>query len=133
MRRRMTVNAFCTAADGGGEAVGEIPHARLWTVEIRLPVAADARCRLARHEEFVIDRPVRIVTGRTPVAHRIVYEHPRALLIFVAVETLFIASQQQLPARRPDISAVQAVAVRARHNPLPHGMVVLEHELSLDI
>src|SRR5258708_7097018 len=55
-----------------------------------LCVATEAKIRVRRDEHLVIDRAVRVVTGRAGFAHRLVLEHKRPRLLAMTLAAGFI-------------------------------------------
>jgi hypothetical protein len=101
-------------------------------------VTAYARYRLTRYEELIVYRAVWSMTNCTAFPHRFVLEDKRASLFFVALEAFLslaqqAGTQQHFPSCSSHVASVHIVAVGAEHSAFRYGMVVLEHEFSLNI
>lgn len=86
----MTVNAVLTRAYGM-TAMGVAPETGRARIKRRFPVAAQTGRGLARYQEFIVDRTVRIVTGDAAVTHGIMFEHKGSSHFLMALETHLIA------------------------------------------
>jgi len=90
MHGRMTVNAVLTRANGMA-AVGMAAETGWARIKRRFPVAAQTGRGLARYQEFIIDRPMRIVAGGTAVTHGIVLKNKWPSHFLMTPETHLIS------------------------------------------
>ncbi len=58
--------------------------------EIRLRVAFEAQVGVISQQHLRADGSVHLMAGRASFAHRLMFEHKRPLLVFVALETNLI-------------------------------------------
>ena len=90
MHGHVTVDAVLTCANGM-TAMGVVTKAGRACVKGRLPVAAQAGRGLARDQEFVIDRTMRIMADAASVAYGIMLEHKGSPHFLMTLETTLIA------------------------------------------
>ena len=129
----MTVNTLFASTDTNKGTMRKCSDVAVGCVEALLEMTANARRCLACDQKLVVDRAVHVMAHRTAVSHCIVNEYPGPLLILVAIEALFVRTQQQFFSCCANVLSMHAVAIGTVHYPLFDGMMVLEHELPLDI
>ena len=124
--------------------LGVAVDAGVVVVNLAMPifdVAAYTRYGLTRHEELVAYGPVWVVAYYAAFPHRLMFEHVRPTQVAVALEAFLVLSEhhwrsgtkQHCPSSSPHVTSVHIVAIAAKHFAFEHGMVVLEHELRLNI
>lgn len=95
-----------------------------------LEMAFQAQRGVALGEHSLIHRPMRLMTGETALAQRLVLKHVRPALHGVALKTGFVRTRQFGAAALDRRSFVRVVAISATHFPLQHRMMVRQSELS---
>ncbi len=125
MHSRVAVNALIACCNW----VSSVVNFTLTTFDM----TAYARYRLTCYEEFVVYRTVRRMTDGTAFAHRFMFEDKWASLFFVAFETGLILAKQHRSPGSSHIASVHVMAIRAQHSAFWYGVMVLEHEFSLNI
>ena len=88
-------------------------------------MAAYARYSWTRYKQFVIYRAVRCVADWTAFTHSRVFEDKWAFLLFVALETFFILTEQHRPAGGPYIFSMHIVACGTEHPSFRHRVMML--------
>ena len=89
-----------------------------------LEVAAEAEIGVARNQHLLVNRSMRVVTGRASFAHRLVLEDKRPALSGVALTAGVVLGEQggsTAPHRR---ALVRVVTIAATHLPAQHRVTV---------
>jgi len=128
----VTIDAILTGADRV-TAVRVSTDVGRTCAECRLPVTSQTRYALAGHQKFVVYRAMWIVAGRAAVAHCIVFEYERPSSFLVTGKACFVAAEQHPAAGGSNVASVHTMTIRTRHFAFKDRMVMLEHELALDL
>ena len=95
-----------------------------------LEMALEAKGLIARHQQALIHRTVRLVAGGAAFAQRLVLEHKRAELHRVAFAARFILRQQGRPTALHGRPFVRIMAISATDLPFQNRVMVRQVELS---
>jgi hypothetical protein len=102
-------------------------------VECRLPMTTKAGDTLARHQKLIVYRAVDSVAGGATVTSRIMLKHERSPHFLVTVKALFVVAQQHSTPGGSNIIAMHIMAIRTEHVAFQNRVMMLEHELALDV
>jgi len=73
------------------------------------------------------------VADCTSFTQGLVLKDKRPSLLFVALETCLIPSEQHCSSGGPHIASMHIVAISAEHSSFGHGMMMLEHKLTFNL
>jgi len=101
---------------------------------LHLGVAAQAKIRVAVHEQLLIYRAVWIMTQGAAFAHRRMLKNKRTRLIAMALLAAFVLAGHGQSARRFDnIAAVRVMALPAIHMTLDHRMMLRQIKFRVNV
>lgn len=98
-----------------------------------LRVAPETKIVVARDEQLVVDRTVRLMARGTTFAQRGMYEHARPGLLAVTLGARLIPAAERETSRRfENVRSVRVVALNAIHLTFHNGMVMRQAKLSVN-
>jgi len=110
----------------------DVPDVNPLVDGLGLRVAAQAEVGITGHEQFLIDRPMRIVAGHAAFPHGIVFKHEGPGLILVALGAIFVRLRHgQSPGWFEEVSPMGIVALHTIHVSFDHRMMLGQHKFAL--
>ena len=97
-----------------------------------LGMASQTKIHIPLREQLGVDRAVRVMAGRAPLAHRGMLENKRARLFAMAGGASFVKPRHsQAATRLENIAPMRVVALRAIHLVFKQRMMLRQPELGL--
>jgi hypothetical protein len=101
---------------------------------LHLGMAFQAKIGITFHQQFPINRTVRIMANGASFPHGLVFEDKGTRLFAMALGAVFIESSHGQAARRlENIRPVRVVALHTIHSPLGHRMMLRQLELGMGL